>query len=116
MTDELDKSEVSPETTADKQASPPVAWNWTRSPNGFAEIYSNYVSVTWTLFDVRLRLARLVPTAARVGEDLKGFVLEESAALTVAWPEAKVLRDALDDAVRRYETANGEIKKLKLPE
>jgi len=34
----------------------------------------------------------------------------------MAWPEAKVLRNMLTDAVERYEKANGEIKPLKLAE
>ena len=38
------------------------------------------------------------------------FVAEELAAVTMAWGQAKLLRDALIDAIERYEIANGELK------
>jgi|HubBroStandDraft_6_1064221.scaffolds.fasta_scaffold819618_2 hypothetical protein len=39
-----------------------------------------------------------------------GLVAEELAAVTMAWGQAKLLRDALIDAIERYEIANGELK------
>lgn len=88
-----------------------------KHPEGICEIYTNFIQITWTLFDVRIRLAQVVPTAMKFAEDdPKGFVAEENAAVTMAWAEAKILRDMLVDAVQRYEKTNGEIKPLKLPE
>lgn len=95
-----------------KQPETPVKFEWVKRKEGTPEIYSNYVNASWTLFDVRITLGQLVPLD--VGSNT-GFVVEERAAVTVAWPEAKVLRDALVDLVSRYEKVNGEIKPLKLP-
>jgi len=75
------------------------------------EIYGNFVHPTWTLFDVRIRVGILVPDEA----DASDFVVEERAAITVSWPQAKNLRDVLTGLVTSYEEANGEIKPLKLP-
>jgi hypothetical protein len=89
-----------------------VKFQWSKPKEAAPEIYGNYVHVSWTLFDVRFLIGQLIPT----GVDLSsGFVAEERAAVTVAWPEAKVLRDMLTEIVDRYEKINGEIKQLKLP-
>ncbi len=83
---------------------------WVPSEEGIYEIYCNFTNVNWTLYDVRFRLAQLIP--AKHGS---GMVAEERAAVTFAWPHAKILRDLLTDLVARYEQANGEIKPLILP-
>jgi hypothetical protein len=95
-----------------KQPETPVKFEWIKRKEGTPEIYCNYVTASWTLFDVRIVAGQLVPkdNAAHAG-----FVVEERAAITVAWAEAKVLRDALIDLVARYEKTNGEIGTLKLP-
>jgi hypothetical protein len=95
-----------------KQPETPVKFEWSKRKEGTPEIYSNYVNASWTLFDVRIVLGQLVPLNSGGGAE---FVVEERAAITVAWPEAKILRDALTDLVARYEKVNGEIKPLKLP-
>jgi hypothetical protein len=35
--------------------------------------------------------------------------------VTIPWYQAKVLRDVLDGIVKNYESINGELKPLKLP-
>ena len=74
------------------------------------EIYSNYLHASWTLFDVRVQLGQLVPARDRP----KDFVVEEKAAVTISWSQAKNLRDLLADLVASYEETNGEINRLKL--
>ena len=59
----------------------------------------------------RLRLAQLVPlNSGHSPIDPLRFVAEELAAVTMAWGQAKLLRDALIDAIERYEIADGELK------
>jgi len=59
----------------------------------------------------RLRLAQLDPlNSGHSPTDPLRFVAEELAAVTMAWGQAKLLRDALIDAIERYEIANGELK------
>ena len=102
-----------PKKPVSEEGEPEVAkFLWAKPKEAIPEIYCNYVHVSWTLFDVRFLVGQLIPT----GTDLSsGFVAEERAAVTMAWPEAKVLRDMLTEMVDRYEKTNGEIKQLKLP-
>lgn len=87
-------------------------FQWIDPKEPVPEIYTNYVHVSWSLFDVRFQLGQLVPVGAELNE---GFRIEKRGAVTIAWPEAKSLRDMLIDLVSRYEQANGEIRPLKLP-
>lgn len=83
-----------------------------RPDDGIFETYSNFVDAVWTLFDVTIRFAQITPAPPSSG---RPFDAVESAAVTVAWPEAKILRNILVDLVNRFEETNGEIKPLKLP-
>jgi hypothetical protein len=79
--------------------------------DGVCEIYANFIDICWGLHDVRLRLARVVPTDGSYGSSQPLRVaVEQNAALTMPWGQAKLLRDILIDAVERYELVNGELK------
>ncbi len=80
---------------------------------GIFQIYSNYIDVAWTLFDVTIRFAQIVPLPME--GDKARFEAEENARVTLAWPEAKILATIMADLVSRYERVNGEIKPVKLP-
>jgi hypothetical protein len=82
-----------------------------RPEEGVFETYSNFVDAVWTLFDVTFRFAQIVPAPPESG---RPFDAVENAAITVAWPEAKIISRVLTDLVRRYEATNGEIQPLKL--
>lgn len=82
-----------------------------RTEDGVFQVYSNIVDAAWTLYDVTLRFAQIAPTYP--GSNNR-FESEESARITVAWPQAKVLAVMLTDLVRRFEQVNGEIKPLQL--
>jgi hypothetical protein len=75
--------------------------------DGVCEIYANFVDLGWGRNDVYLRLCHLV-LATQAPPDR--FVVEVRAAVNMAWPQAKFLRDMLTDAIERYEIANGELK------
>jgi hypothetical protein len=83
---------------------------WIKSPSGVSDIYSNNVHVTWTLDDVRLRIGQIVdnPETPTPGDGFKGAV-EERAALTFTWRNAKLIRDQLTKLIDSYEKINGEI-------
>jgi hypothetical protein len=89
----------------------PTKFDWIKPKEATPEIYCNYFHPSWTLFDVRVQLGQLVP---RDSDPASGFVVEQRGAVTVAWPEVKILRDALANLVAKYEKVNGEIKPLKL--
>lgn len=84
---------------------------WVEARNGVIEIYGNQMHITWTLDDVRVRIAQLVtdPTHPNPGPEYRG-VTEERAAITFSWRGAKILRDNLTAIIDAYEQQNGEIK------
>jgi hypothetical protein len=88
----------------------PSDYKW-RAKEGTPQIYTNYVNVSWTLFEIRFVLGQLIPT----DPGTKEFIVEERASVTFAWPEAKAVRDMLINLVAEYEKVNGEIKPIKLP-
>ena len=89
----------------------PVQLPWVKSPDGVFEVYTNAIHITWTVDDLRIRLAQVVdnPDTPNPGEGFRG-VLEERAAVTFSWRGAKALRDQLNTAIENFEKANGPIK------
>lgn len=87
---------------------------WVRLEDS-VETYSNQYFLDWSITDVRVRFGQMVPTQSDPGT--VPYVIEEHAAITLPWPQVKALRDSLNDAVSRYEKANGplDLPNLKLP-
>jgi hypothetical protein len=82
------------------------------------EVYSNSLNINWSLFDVRIRFAQIKPIVGQAETPGKPpeRKIEDKAAVVLAWAQAKNLRDMLTEAVKRYETVNGEIlTNIKLP-
>jgi hypothetical protein len=95
----------------------PEILEWIKPPQGAVEIYANNIHITWTLDDVRVRLAQVVtsPKTPNPGTDYAG-ANEERAAVTFSWRNAKLLLNQLAQVIKLYEEANGEIKTdIKLP-
>jgi hypothetical protein len=86
---------------------------WVRREDS-AEVYSNQYFLDWSITDVRVRFGQMVPNP---DTGTVSYVIEEHAAITLPWPQVKALRDSLNDAVTRYEKANGpmDLPNLKLP-
>jgi hypothetical protein len=102
---------------SDIEQKPALKLSWIKSACGVAEIYANSIHTTWSLDDVRIRFGQVVdsPETPTPGEKFIG-VVEERAAVTFAWRNAKQLRDQLTRVISAFESANGEIKiDLKLP-
>jgi hypothetical protein len=90
---------------------------WIKAPDGVVDVYANNFQVTWSLDDVRIRLAQLVsnPEKPTPGDRFQG-ANEERAAITFTWRIAKMLRNHLTQAIDGYEKINGEINiDIKLP-
>ena len=94
-----------------------VQAKWVESPEGIFEVYANVAHITWTLDDVRIRLAQLVPSPeTREPGDKYIGVAEERAAVTFSWRNAKIFRDSLTAVIENFEKTNWEIKvDVKLP-
>lgn len=93
----------------------PQSDKWIRREDS-AEVYSNLYFVNWSRTDLRIRFGQMIPTndtSTKVS-----FVVEEKAAVTMSWAQAKALRDSLNDAVERFEKTNGviDLLNLKLPQ
>jgi len=95
-----------------KPTSERTRFPFVKPDEGIFQIYSNYVDAAWTLFDVTIRFAQIVPLPPSGPEP--HFEAEENARVTLAWPEAKILANMMTDLVKRFEETNGEIKPLKL--
>lgn len=89
---------------------------WVRREDS-AEIYSNMFFLNWSLVDVRIRFGEMIPIGTSPEGSKVNYVIEENAAVTMSWAQAKALKDSLIDAVTRYENTNGaiDLQKLKLP-
>ena len=87
---------------------------WVMPEDGMCDVYSNFLHLNWTLYDVRIRFGQIIPHPEQQ-PDAAVWAINEQAAVTVPWGQAKLLRDMLNDAVQKYETANGEITVPKLP-
>lgn len=77
------------------------------------EFYVNAIHTTWTTSDVRFRVGRIIPHGQEMPFE---FVIQEEAALTIAWAHMKNLRDILNGLIDTYEKTNGELKSPALPQ
>lgn len=85
--------------------------------DGTFTCYSNVFNLNWTQTDVRLRFGELIQISTdekRTWQNQQP-VIEERAAVTIPWSQAKVLRDILDAVIQSYEKLNGELKPVELP-
>jgi hypothetical protein len=89
---------------------------WVKSPLGVAEFYVNASVVMWSLDDVRFRMGQLVNAEDNTPDEDFKAVAQERAAVTMSWRNAKLLRNQLEQLIKLYEDANGEINvDVKLP-
>ncbi|MGC2698014.1 MAG: DUF3467 domain-containing protein [Candidatus Angelobacter sp.] len=94
---------------------PPSERAWRIAEEGRPEIYSNIYYLHWSLVDVRIRFGQMVPDSSKSPES-SGWYVQEMAAVTVAWAQAKAMAEQLADIVKKYEAVNGEIKPLIMPQ
>jgi hypothetical protein len=87
---------------------PPI--QWVEPPEGVTEYYANMVNLLWSLDDVRFKIGQLVDPSEKAapGANFRPVALA-SAAVTLSWRNAKLLRDDLIALVNSYEKVNGEI-------
>ena len=104
-------NEIKPSVQAEEQG----AIELRPHKDGVLGIYTNFLDICWGLHDIQLRFSRLIPVNSGYSGEALRFVAEQQAAVTMAWSQAKLLRDVLVDAIERYEVANGELKWPKLP-
>jgi hypothetical protein len=83
-------------------------------PGGFHELYANYTYLTFTRHDVRMLFAQLY-RLPQVKSDVPTNRIEERAAITLAWSEAKAFAESLVATIALFESVNGEIKGPNLP-
>ena len=103
---------MSDESTTPKPEISP--FTWITPDEGICDVYSNFLHINWTLFDIRIRFGQIVAHPEQQPEAAV-WAINEWAAVTMPWGQAKALRDMLVDAVSKYEAANGELAVPNLP-
>jgi hypothetical protein len=64
--------------------SPKQTLEWVQAATGpVLEVYSNYTHTSWSLYDMRVMFGQIIPEL----DDSMKFIVEERAAVTVAWPQ-----------------------------
>jgi hypothetical protein len=112
---------MSTETNTEKTAPAPILdlseVRMIQPEDGIYDDYANVLNIDWTLYDVRLRFGSLHYTTDPDNPKLKNQVgvIEERAAITIPWHQAKHLRDILSSVIKSYEDINGELKPINLP-
>jgi hypothetical protein len=86
----------------------------TEPTGGLSEVYSNFIELTWTPYDVHIRFSHAIPPNLEIQPESK-TIIAHRAAVSVAWAEAKTLRDLLIQVIERFEKVNGEIVQPRLP-
>jgi hypothetical protein len=69
-------------------------------PDGLLTFYANHIALGTTAFDIRLVFGQVMDIKAT-----KALVQQE-VMVTLAWMEAKILRDLLDLQIKKYEEDN----------
>jgi hypothetical protein len=82
---------------------------------GIFQTYSNHLVTSWTAHDIRLRFSEMYRLPEPKPDSEKVLRIEERACVTLAWSQAKALRDALTTIIERFEKVNGEIKQPTVP-
>lgn len=90
------------------------AFPWVQTDEGVCDVYSNFLNLNWTLYDIRIRFGQIIPNPEQQ-PDVALWAINEWAAVTMPWGQAKALRDMLNEAVLKYEAVNGEITLPTLP-
>lgn len=91
------------DTTA--KPSPEVAIDY---PADVLRAYSNHINIQWNVFDLRLAFGDSDVVPAPDGK----IHVQTRAVITVSWTEAKQIAELLTEVVRRFEDANGTIKRI----
>jgi|SRR6266446_3506323 len=93
---------------------PITPFSWIEPEDGICDVYSNFVHLNWTLYDVRIRFGQIVAHPEQPPEKAV-WAINEWAAVTIPWGQAKALRDMLNETIQKYEAINGEITVPTLP-
>ena len=86
----------------------PVKMEIVQPPGGVQHIYANFVSLGVTSHDMMIWFGKLyrvldLPDAEPLNR------VEQRAAVSLSWSEAKHLRNSLSDVIEKFEKVNGEI-------
>lgn len=86
----------------------PVKMVIVEQPGGVNHIYANAITLGVTGYDMMIWFAKIfrvpdLPDTEPVNR------VEQRAAVSLSWSEAKFLRNSLSDAIEKFEKLNGEI-------
>jgi hypothetical protein len=87
-------------------AKPEVKLEVVEQAGGVYQGYANHILASFTGHDVILRFNQLARLPEYTPSDKPTSRLEQRAAITLAWSEAKALRDLLTALIQSFETTN----------
>ena len=92
---------------AEPLTSLPVKVKHVEPPGGAAEVYANYVDISWTSFDLQYRFSH---NQRLPNEPEPTNKIEHRATVTLSWAQAKMKVAQSAAIIEKYEALNGEIK------
>lgn len=108
----MSEEESSPDAILEEATGEPQVKLLNREPQGGAvQIYTNSIDVSWTSYDVQLRLCHNHRLPSEPPTNLR----EHRAIVSMAWPEAKALAVVLADILQKFEAKNGKIGEVEIP-
>ena len=91
-------------------STPQKEWDFVEPADGIFRTYANHHQLGWTGYDVRILFGELVEVT---GDKL---VIEQSAHVTMSWPQAKLLLLSLQNLIGQFEKLNGTIEPKEVPQ
>lgn len=88
---------------------PKVRIDVVEQTGGIYQVYANHVVVSYTAHDLLVNFSQLRRMPEITPSAIPTSRIEQRAAVTMAWSEAKALRDVLTSVIKLFEETNGEI-------
>lgn len=88
-------------------------FEYVEAREGIHNIYANHLQALWTPSGVRIKYGELINIGGSIEQRV--LTIEDRAAVTLSWTQAKYLHTVLTDIIGRYEVLNGEIIVPKVP-
>ena len=100
---------------SDNQLQPPFDLEWVESRHGVYSVHANNFDALWTAHDIRMIFGEVVRIKTAPDSQQKTLLVEERAAVTMAWSEVKLFAQMMNEVIRQFEEKNGEIRTPAVP-
>jgi hypothetical protein len=97
------------EKVTPQDGSQPIKLVVVDKPGGVDHVYANHITLGVTAYDVAIWFSKLVRLPQHHPDAQPLNQIEQRSSVTLAWAEAKFLRNALTDVIDKLEALNGEV-------